>query len=71
MGKPRNTIKYSLRRRGRLVPQHPYGVTTRTLEERERELQQQYPDSRIKKGGIKTTWEAALEWERRQYKRRR
>jgi len=70
MGKPRNTAKYRLWRGGKLVSDHPYGITDRALEERERELQQQFPGSHIKQKGIRTTRERALEWERRQYERR-
>ena len=71
MGQPRNTAKYRLVRRGKLVPQHPYGITDRPVEERLKELQQEFPGSSIEKVGIKTTREGALEWERKQYKRKR
>ena len=70
MGKPRNTAKYRLWRSGRLVPEHPYGISDRPLEERERELQQEFPRAHTEQVGIRTTREGALRWERKQYKRR-
>lgn len=71
MGKPRDTTKYRLLRRGKLVPRHPYGITSRPLGEREGELQQQFPGAKAQKVGIKTTREGGLQWERKQYQRRR
>ena len=69
MGKPRYTYKYHLRKGGKLVPDHPYGITD-DLKRRQTELKQDYQGTRIKKVGNKTTREGALKWERKQYKRR-
>ena len=71
MSKPRDTSKYRLLRRGKLVSKHPYGITDRPLEERGRERQQLFPGAKIQKVGIKTTRERALQWERKQYQRRK
>ena len=71
MGKPRKTAKYRLRRKGKLVPKHPYGITDRPLDKRLEELHQEFPGAAIEQVGIRTTREGALEWERKQYERRR
>ena len=71
MSKPRDTSKYRLLREGKLVPKHPYGITSRPIEERGEELQQQIPGAKIQKVGNKTTREGALQWERKQYQRRK
>ena len=68
--KPRDTYKYRLKRGNKLVRQHPYGITSRSLLERERELQQQFPGAQAEKVGNITTREGALQWERKLYKRR-
>ena len=57
-------------RRGRLVQKHPYGITDRPLEERERDLQQEFSSARARKVGNKTTRQGALKWERGKYKHR-
>ena len=69
MGKPRDTNKYRLWKGGKLVPDHPYGITD-DLKRRQTELRRDYPGAQIEKVGNKTTREAALDWERKQYKRR-
>jgi hypothetical protein len=71
MRKPRDTTKYRLLQRGKLVPKHPYGITDRPLGGRGSELQQQFPGAKIQKVGIKTTRQGALQWERKQYQRRK
>lgn len=67
--KPRDTYKYRLRRGNKLVPQHPYGITD-DLKRRRAELKHEFPGARTEKVGNKTTREGALQWERKQYKRR-
>lgn len=62
MAKERDTTKYHLKVGGKIVHR---GITERPLEEREREHQKDFPGSRIVKVGHRTTWDRALEWERR------
>ena len=69
MGKPRDTQNYRLWKGGKLIPDHPYGVTD-DLKRRQTELRQDYPGARIGKEDNKTTLDRALELERKQYQRR-
>lgn len=66
MGGKRETAKYKLLLGGKIVHR---GITDRPLEEREREHQEEFPGSRIKKIGRLTTRDGALEWERKGGKR--
>lgn len=65
MGKPRDTYKYHLIKDRKVVHR---GITD-DLERREREHQQEYPESRTKQIGRRTTREKALEWEHKGGKR--
>jgi len=61
--RPRNFRKYVVRVGRRKV--HG-GITTRPLEEREREHQQKWPDARVLQVGHATTEDAARKWEKEQ-----
>ena len=63
-GEPRDTAKYKLTHRGKIVHR---GITN-DLERREREHQEKWPGSRIEQIGRKTTRDAAREWEKGQKK---
>jgi len=65
MGKPRDTYKYHLIKDKKVVHR---GITE-DLTRREREHQEEFPRSHVKRIGRRTTREAALEWERRGGKR--
>jgi len=65
MGKERDTYKYHLIQDRKVVHR---GITD-DLERRETEHQQEFPGSHIKQIGHKTTWDAALDWERKGGKR--
>jgi len=65
MAKQRNTYKYHLIKDRKVVHR---GITD-DLDRRGREHQQEFPNSRIKQIGRKTTREAALDWERKGGKR--
>ncbi len=56
----RDTHKYHLKQGNRIVHR---GIT-KDLRRREREHQQRFPDSKIKKVGRRTTHDAGLKWER-------
>ena len=58
---PRDTSKYQFKIGNRVV--HG-GITSRPLEEREKEHQQNWPKGHIKQVGRKTTEEAARKWEK-------
>ncbi len=64
--KPRDTYKYVLKVRNRIVHR---GVTS-DLKRREAEHQAHLPDSHIVKIGRRTTRQRALDWERRYDKTR-
>ena len=59
MKKPRNTYKYVFKVGNKVV----YGGITDDLDRRETEHQQEWPKGHIKKVGIRTTEDAAREWE--------
>lgn len=59
--KPRDFTRYVVREHRRIV--HG-GITTRTLEERLAEHQQEWPDATITKIGPKVTEETARDWEK-------
>ena len=61
----RDTFKYHLKRGNRVVHR---GITN-DLERREREHQEEHPDTTIRQVGRRTTREAALQWERKGGKR--
>ena len=65
MAKARDTYKYHLIKDKRVVHR---GITE-DLARREKEHQREFPHSRVKQIGRKTTHEAALKWERRGGKR--
>ena len=58
----RDTYKYLVKRGNQVLD----GGITKDLERRERERQQEYPGSHLKKVGIRTTEEGAREWEKEQ-----
>ena len=60
--KPRDTYKYHLKLRGKIV----HTGITNDLERREQEHQKQYPGSKIHQVGRKTNREAARAWEQEQ-----
>lgn len=61
MAKPRNTRKYQVRVKGKIV--HG-GKTDRPLEERLQEHRLKWPKATIKQVGRATTDEAASKWEK-------
>jgi predicted GIY-YIG superfamily endonuclease len=61
----RDTYKYHLKTGRRVI----YRGITNNLSRREQEHQTEYPGSKIKQIGRRTTHEAALEWERNGGKR--
>ena len=63
---PRDTYKYYLKQGNRIVH---VGITT-DHERREKMHQQEFPGSKLKRQGRRTTREGALRWEREQYERR-
>lgn len=65
MAKSRSTNKYHLIKDRKVVHR---GITD-DLDRREREHQQEFPNSHIKKIGRTTTREAGLDWERKGGKR--
>lgn len=65
MSKRRDTYKYHLIKNRKIVHR---GITD-DLERRKREHQQEFPGSRVKPIGRRTTRDAALEWERKGGKR--
>lgn len=65
MGKSRDTYKYHLIKDRKVVHR---GITD-DKDRREGEHQQEFPGSRLKPIGRRTTREAALDWERRGGKR--
>lgn len=65
MGKPRDTYKYHLKQGRKIVHK---GITD-DIDRRAREHQQEFPKSRVKRIGHRTTREAALKWEREGGKR--
>ena len=60
MAKPRDTYKYVLKVRGKIV----HGGITNDLGRREDEHQQKWPDATIEQVGRRTTRDAARQWER-------
>jgi len=64
MPKPRDTYKYHYKVRNKIV----HSGITNDLERREQEHQQKWPKGHIKQVGIRTTEDAALEWEKDQDK---
>lgn len=58
---PRDTYKYHFKVGNKIVHR---GIT-KELDRREREHQQTWPKGRITQIGYRTTWTAALAWERR------
>ncbi|MBA7579758.1 hypothetical protein ES708_21634 [subsurface metagenome] len=60
MGKPRNTIKYLVKIRNKVID----GGITEDLERREKERQQEHPKCHLLKVGNRTTEEAARAWEK-------
>lgn len=60
--KPRDTYKYEFKVGNKIVHK---GIT-KELERREQEHQQKYPNGHIIQVGIRTTEEAAREWEKEQ-----
>jgi len=65
MAKPRDTYKYHVIKDRKIAHR---GIAE-DLKRRGQEHQQEYPGSRIKQIGRRTTREAALEWEREGGKR--
>ncbi|OHE20298.1 MAG: hypothetical protein A2X95_05665, partial [Syntrophobacterales bacterium GWF2_56_9] len=64
MPKPRDTYKYNYKVGNKIV----HSGITDDLERREQEHQQKWPKGHIKQVGIKTTEDAAREWEKGQEK---
>jgi len=64
MPKPRDTYKYHFKIGNKII--HP-GITD-DLGRREQEHQQEWPKGHITQVGLKTTKDAALEWEKHQKK---
>ena len=64
MPKPRDTYKYNYKVGNKIV----HSGITNDLERREQEHQQNWPKGHIKQVGIKTTEDAAREWEKGQEK---
>ena len=64
MGKKRDTYKYHFKIRNKIV----HSGITNDLERREQEHQQKWPGGHIKQAGLKTTEDAAREWEKKQEK---
>jgi len=64
MSKARNTYKYHFK----VGPKIVHSGETKDLERREQEHQQKWPGGHIKQVGIRTTEEAAREWEEKQKK---
>lgn len=68
MTKSRDTSKYRIKYDGKLVRDETgkprRGITSRPLEEREREHQDEYPGCHLEKVGRLTTRDGALSWER-------
>jgi len=64
MPKPRDTYKYHYKVGNKIV----HSGITDDLERREQEHQQKWPKGHIKQVGIKTTEDAAREWEKTQEK---
>ena len=60
MSKPRDTFKYQFKVGNKIV----HGGITNDLERREVEHQEKWPGGHIKKVGVKTTEDAAREWEK-------
>ncbi len=65
MGKSRDTYKYHLIKDRKVVHR---GITD-DKDRRTREHQQEFPNSRLKQIGRRTTRDAALEWDRKGGKR--
>lgn len=61
MAKPRPFRKYQGRVKGKIV--HG-GITERSLEDRQQELNRKYPGIKLKQVGRATTEEAARQWEK-------